>query len=396
MRKNSKIYKVKYRFLSLVSTVIFTTVKIYAQMPQPPASAETEIEAAPDNTLYYIVLFVLTLCLTGAIYWVYTNRKAKSAAPAGKTNLKEKEDASVDAEVEMEWLRRNKKLVGGNNKKVGSNNNAGTLPQNIKHVRQKTPANLQTENQIDKPLPIFAFQKLEHSRPFDKLTISNDQALMSAIEQVQDEFEEDETVRELAVKILKAFRTRNSVEALSQVALYDLSANLRSTAVGILSDFDHETVFEVILLAGADPTREVRAAAARALFRLNFDRADAWTRIAETGEEGRMIQASRAAIEGGFVDQYIERVVHQDQRTAYEAFALIALLIKSGETKKVFDALMNHKNMNIRKAILHVIKVTKDAKALGGLYAMLELNNLTPEMQESIDKTIEEIGFVTA
>ncbi|MEO6051318.1 MAG: hypothetical protein ABIP78_08305 [Pyrinomonadaceae bacterium] len=74
---------------------------------------------------------------------------------------------------------------------------------------------------------------------------------------------------------MTAFRTRNSVEALSQIALYDLSSNLRSKAVATLTDFDHESVFEAILLACADPTREVRAASARGVFRLNFDRADA-------------------------------------------------------------------------------------------------------------------------
>ena len=66
----------------------------------------------------------------------------------------------------------------------------------------------------------------------------SDDALMSAVEQTQDEYEEDEEIRDLAVRILAAFKTRNSVEALSQVALYDLSSNLRSKAVSILADFD--------------------------------------------------------------------------------------------------------------------------------------------------------------
>lgn len=68
----------------------------------------------------------------------------------------------------------------------------------------------------------------------------------------------------------------------------DLSSNLASKAVATLTDFDHESVFEAILLACADPTREVRAAAARGLFRLNFDRADAWKRIIESNDEFRI------------------------------------------------------------------------------------------------------------
>jgi HEAT repeat protein len=234
------------------------------------------------------------------------------------------------------------------------------------------------------------------ARPFEQLPISNDEALMSAIEQTQDEFEEDEEIRDLAVRILARFKTKNSVEALSQVALYDLSSALRSKAVGVLSDFDHESVFEILLLACADPTREVRAAAARGLFRLSFDRSDCWMRIAESDDEYRMRHGARAAIAGDLVERSFDRLVHDDRKTVYEVFALIVLLIKSGETTEVFNALENHRNPNVRKGILHIIKVTKEHNALDGLYNLLESENLSPEMREEIDKLVEEIGLVPA
>ena len=218
---------------------------------------------------------------------------------------------------------------------------------------------------------------------------------MSAIEQTHDEFEEDEDLRDLALRILTQFKTRNSVEALSQMALYDLSANLRSKAVTILSEFNHESVFEPILQASADPTREVRAAAARALSKLTFNRADAWTRIFESEEEGRMRQSARAATESGFVEMSFDRLVHPDEKYSYEAFVLMALLIKAGETEEIFKVLETHKNMNVRRAILHVIKITKSQKTIDGLYALLDKKTLPLELQEEVDKTIEEIGFVT-
>jgi len=58
-------------------------------------------------------------------------------------------------------------------------------------------------------------------------------SLLNAIEQANDEYEDDESVRDLAVRILMAFRTRNSVEALAQIALYDLSSNLRQSGFDI-------------------------------------------------------------------------------------------------------------------------------------------------------------------
>jgi HEAT repeat protein len=115
----------------------------------------------------------------------------------------------------------------------------------------------------------------------------------------------------------------------------------------------------------------------------------------ETEEEGRVVQAARAAIEGDMVERSFSRLVHPDSKFAYEGFALLALLIKANETDAIFKALEKHEDINVRKAILHVIKVTKNQKALEGLYSLLERNNLPLELQEEIDKTIEEIGFVT-
>lgn len=365
---------------------------------QQPVAAHSE-----DYTWWYVLLFLLVLALSGAIFWKINAKKEQEAA-AAKPKKKEKSVAAqdsnaLDADKEMEWLRKNSKLVG----QKGNNPNARKRPAKASTatINAKSGA-VATENATETPvknasmLPIFTVQRLEVARPFDLLPISNDEDLMMAVEQAYDEFEEDEQVRDLAIRILAAFKVRNSVEALSQIALYDLSANLRSKAVSVLADFDHESVFETILLANADPTREVRASAARGLTKLSFDRADAWTRIAETNEEGRITQAARAAIESGFADMSFDRLVSKDYKQAYEAFTLMALLIEAGETEKIFTSLENNRNMDVRRAILHTIKVTKNRKAVDGLYALLEKNTLPIESQEEIDQAIEEIGFVTA
>ena len=406
IKNNSRIRKVTNSLVNLFTLIILATAEIWGQMPKVPVPSPV-LEATEDFTWQYITLTVLFIALIGAIVWVINNKKKQKMSATSskhKTNGDVSwERDSLDADKEMEWLRKNPNLVGKKKKKTPVKKTfTKTLPQTSKVLKrngagepqpQVLPVNISEKFSLK--LPIFSVQKLDIARPFIPLTISNDPALMSAVEQTHDEMEEDEAVREIALRILNAFKTRNSVEALAEIALYDLSSNLRSRAVTILSDFDHESVFETILLACADPTREVRAAAARGLFRLSFDRADAWLRIAETDEDGRMIQAARAAIEGDVVERSLVRLVHHDKKVAAEAFALVALLIKTGETKEVFKALENHSDINVRKAILHVIKITKNKKALEGLYSMLEKNSLPLEFQEEVDKTIEEIGFVT-
>jgi hypothetical protein len=338
-------HKVSFRFIqsaikitSFLCLLLFTTLQISAQ---PQTTAPPVLQPTEDYTWWYGSLFVLTVALVGAILWMIKTKKAEKEASTG-INKKEKimsddnswDANSVDADKEMEWYRRHKKTVGKSSKKTQKKDLADNLPKTGDIFNRKADSE---ENNIEfsekdfmeklqtlqfNQLPIFKFNKLELARPFSPLTISNDDALMSAIEQTHDEFEEDEEIRDLAVRILTRFKTRNSVEALTQVALYDLSSNLRSKAVAVLADFDHESVFETILLCCADPTREVRAAAARGLFRLSFDRADAWTRIAETGDEFRMRQAALSAKEADLLKRSFDRLVHPDHKIAYEAVAL--------------------------------------------------------------------------
>lgn len=319
------------------------------------------------------------------------------------------ESSSLDLDKEMEWYRRHKKSVEKSSKKSSKSKNlADRLPKTGKIFNRAGTYELDGAELSDNELlenlqnlqvtqlPIFRFQKLELARPFAPLSISNDEDLMSAIEQTHDEFEEDEEVRDLAVRILARFKTRNSIEALSQVALYDLSSNLRSKAVSILADFDHESVFETILLACADPTREVRAAAARGLFRLSFDRADAWTRIAETGDEFRMRQAVLAAKEAELIKRSFDRLVHPDQKIAYEAVALLTLMIRAGETAEIFQAVETHNDTNVKLALLHAVGLAKEEETLANLYELLEKTSLSKELREKVDEVIQCFEMIPA
>lgn len=397
MKMKSKIRGAKFGFVNFAALLLITAIDIRAQMSSVPVPSPIQqavpAAASEDFTWWYILLLILALCLIGSVMWVINSRKETKAktdkkSSAEKNEARRNEVNSFDINEELEWFRKNQSLVKSGSKSSPAINNKPIAAQQTDSPIIKVAA-------AEKSLPVFSIECLALGRPFAPLPISNDEALMSAVEQTYDEFEEDEEVREIALRILTAFKTRNSVEALAQMALYDLSSNLRSKAVTVLSEFNHESVFETVLQATADPTREVRAAAARAMSKLTIDRADAWTRIFESGEEGRMRQSARAATESGFVQMSFDRLIHADEKYSYEAVALMALLIKAGETEEIFRVLETHKDTNVRKAILHVIKITKDRRALEELCSMLDRKALPLELQEEVDKTIEEIGFVT-
>lgn len=387
-------------FRSIISTSLFFFItvafnnSIHAQNPALKNNEE-------DYTWWYITLFGLIAALSVTVLiWL----KKKKSAPQDKIEKQSLENnsyddsLSFDADKELEWLRKNRKAVSSRKKAASRNSlQKNASPDAVKNNRvEEIPVPLNIELLNDIALPIFDFKQIEPAAKVEPLPLSNEESLLNAIEQSQDEYEEDEEVREVALRILAAFRTRNSVESLSQVAAYDLSSALRSKAVSTLSEFDHESVFEGVLLACADPTREVRAAAARAFSRLTFDRADAWVRIIETNEPGRMIHASRAAIEGGFVERSFDRLTHRDKKLAYEAFALVALLIKAGEVQQILDTLNTYRDLQVKRAIVHVLSVVKNETAISILTNLIE-NKETPEdLRKEAEKVFLQSNSATA
>ena len=161
-----------------------------------------------------------------------------------------------------------------------------------------------------------------------------------------------------ALKALGQFRVQRAVDALSLIARNDSEPNLRSMAVSSLGAIDHESVFPAILIGMADESREVRAAAARALNRLSFDRADAYARVIETGDHDTIGKVARACVQAGIVSQNLDRLSSSDHRQAYETFTLICLLATADMNDPVLDAIASHPNLDVRLKIVHLLAST--------------------------------------
>lgn len=373
------------------------------------AQQQKVIEQSGDSGWLWMILIVGLLLAGAFLIWrkykgTSSLLEASEGRPTSFYNSNESyEMDGLDVDKELEWLRKSKKS------KAKAPVASGTAARSKAALSDPPPRRAAASADIDtrafqermrklqySQLPINSFMHFTPAKLYEPLPVLDDPSLLNAIEQANEEYEEDESVRELALKILTAFRTRNSVDALTQIALYDLSSNLRSKAVSTLTEFDHPSVFEAILLACADPTREVRAAAARGLFRLSFDRADAWKRLMETNDEFRMSHAARAAIESGIAVKSFDRLVHEDLKVAYEAFSLVAFMIGSGETAEIFKAIRNHRDERVKFALLHVLKVQKDERTIEALEQLRTSGSLSPDVAERIKETIASFEKVTA
>ncbi|HEV2763070.1 MAG TPA: HEAT repeat domain-containing protein, partial [Pyrinomonadaceae bacterium] len=179
-----------------------------------------------------------------------------------------------------------------------------------------------------------------------------DETLADALERLNSA---DVEARTLAAQSLAQFQVQRSVDALSAMASTDRSPVVRAAAVTSLGVVNHESVFSSVLMALADDAREVRAAAARALSRLSFNRADAYVRVIETSDAQTARDVARACVKAGLAAQAIDRLTSEDRRQAYESFALLALTVKSGEVGLALDAVANHPDTEVRMALLKLL-----------------------------------------
>jgi hypothetical protein len=394
------------RILGFLLLVSAGSTELLAQVP-----GQKVMEAPKSSSeVWFYVTFGLALVSLGMVLYFWRKsgvsfEKAQSSEGSGTNNFaRGKYQRDVETEKEPKWLRKTKSSPSNTATISYSAKKAGFRSiQNAPIERQAPLENANTKAFQDRmkmlqyvQLPINSFTDFAPVKHFAMLPDSNAKALLAAIRQTSDEFENDEAVRESAIKTLASFRTSNSADALTQIALYDISATLRSKATTVLADFDHESVFETVLQACADPTREVRAAAARGLFRLNFDRSVAWKRIIETDDEFRKKQAIRAATEAGIVVKSLDRLVHEDTKIAYEAFTLAALMIKSGETNEIFKALRDHKDERVKYALLHVLKAIKDERSLDGLNDLVADRDCSPEVLRRVQDAVTTLKAIAA
>jgi HEAT repeat protein len=193
-------------------------------------------------------------------------------------------------------------------------------------------------------------------------------APVSAVEQLPEWFEDEELsdalarlqetdveARASAARRLAQFHVQRAVEALTALAINDPEPTVRASAVTSLGEIEHESVFTPVIMAFADESREVRAAAARSLSRMNFDRAEGFVRMIETDDEETLRKVAQACTKAGMVTQAIDRIISEDRRLAYEAFSLLSLLVKSGEMQPLADAITNHAEINVRLALIRLL-----------------------------------------
>jgi len=227
---------------------------------------------------------------------------------------------------------------------------------------------------------IFDFTQLGQTEsPIEELpeTIEDD-SLNEALTKATSDNPE---VRSEAVKTLAQFPVKSAIATLVSMAQQDQESIVRSLAVSSLGFIDHELVFPAVLIGMADESRDVRAAAARALSRLSFDRTAAYGTLVRVADDQTLRDVAKACIKAGIVSQNIDRLASRDRRQAYEAFCIISLLAKAGVTAPVLEAIENHQNMGVRLSVIHLLASTGNDSVFEQLQQIAGNDELAEEIK---------------
>lgn len=235
-----------------------------------------------------------------------------------------------------------------------------------------------------------AFRGLSRPSEFEALPEwVEDETLQGALENLASAKVES---RVLSAQHLAQFQVRRAVEALAAMAVHDPETVVRAAAVTSLGLIDHESVFVHVAVALADEAREVRAAAARAVSRLSFDRADAYVRVIESTDEQTLRDVAQACVKAGFTAQAISRLASEDRRQAYEAFSLLSLVAKAGETEPIFETIECNRDIEVRLTCIRLLDLDAQPQLRERLRRIGGNGGVPEKVRRAIIETVERAG----
>ena len=243
------------------------------------------------------------------------------------------------------------------------------------------------------PATAFLTSGVNETGLFDFMPIEPTSSVVGLPESVEDEglgealekaFSENVEERSEAVKCLGQYSSKSAVSVLVSVIQQDPESTIRALAVSGLAFIDHESVFPAVLIGMADESREVRAASARALSRLNFDRSEAYVYVLQTSDEETLGNVAQACIKAGIVSQNIDRLASGDRRQAYEAFALVSLLAKARLIGPVLEAIQQHRDPSVRLRAVSLLAATGQTYVFEQLQLLAARDEIDEEVKTAL------------
>jgi hypothetical protein len=169
----------------------------------------------------------------------------------------------------------------------------------------------------------------------------------------------------------------------------------RAAAVSELTRVGGEEAFNHVSAAFDDQSVEVRSAAARAMFDLQEDRAAAFTRALREATPERRRKIGSAIASSGLANEAIRNLTGESRDKTYDAFSLLFLMSKAGETQPLMRAIEEHANLEVRLAVVKLLALSGQPDILPAFRRMAVRGSLPPEVRSAVMEAIYQITSQT-
>jgi hypothetical protein len=197
---------------------------------------------------------------------------------------------------------------------------------------------------------------------------------------------------ESAEKGVAPFDEYSTVPASIQQRLSSLEASERAAAITELSHVDSDEAFQQICMAFDDDAKEVRGAAARALYDLRADRADSFTRALREATPERRRQIGEAISTSGLASEAVSQLTGESRERTYEAFSLLFLMAKAGEVHPLIRAIEGHPNNEVRLAVVKLLALSGQKEILPAFRRLAVRGSLPTEVRSAVMEAIYQIS----
>lgn len=184
----------------------------------------------------------------------------------------------------------------------------------------------------------------------------------------------------------------STVPASIQQRIASQDARERAAAITELSHVDTDEAFQQICSAFDDEAKEVRSAAARALYELRTDRADSFTRALREASPERRRQIGASIAGSGLAGEAISQLTGESREKTYEAFSLLFLMAKAGEVQPLIRAIEGHPNNEVRLAVVKLLALSGQKEILPAFRRLAVRGSLPTEVRSAVMEAIYQIS----
>jgi HEAT repeat protein len=137
-----------------------------------------------------------------------------------------------------------------------------------------------------------------------------------------------------------------------------------------------------------DQSVEVRNAAARALYGFQPDLAASFTRALREASPERRRKIGAAIAGSGLAANAINSLAGEGRDRTHDAFSILFLMAKAGETQPLMTAIAKHNNLDVRLTAVKLIGLSNQKAVLPALRHMAAREHLPEEVSGAIMEAI--------